>query len=390
MRLAKFVAIALAAWSWALACSGAERPPFAGSVRAEREPAEAGVAGGLQLGDAAVGPTGPCGDQRLPVVENPPNLNFVIDHSASMGDPLDGTTLSKYENARIALSRVLRAVGHRVNYGAAVFPGLSDVTGCEAGEQLVQVGLGDPPSFAREGKNGKKLADLLERLQIAGVKGGTPVSATLVALQAEMSRLVGTTYVVLVTDGAPNCNQEGQCDADACIPNIEGLANCTALVNCCTPSPEDPKANLGCVDDQASVDAVLALAAAGISTYVVGMPGSEAYASVLDSMAVAGGTARAGALKYYAVSDTDALEAALRGIAASLAISCEIPLDYVPDDRSFVNVYFDDMLVQYDPKDGWEWTPDGGLSIRGEACDRLGSGDVLEVQILAGCPTEVK
>ena len=39
-----------------------------------------------------------------------------------MGDDFAGTGLSKYENARIALAHVLRAIGHRVNYSASVFP----------------------------------------------------------------------------------------------------------------------------------------------------------------------------------------------------------------------------------------------------------------------------
>ena len=99
---------------------------------------------------------------------------------------------------------------------------------------------------------------------------------------------------------------------------------------------------------------------------------------------------RAGAPKYYSVADTVALQAALKAIAASVAISCELPLDYAPPDRDFVNVYFDGKIVEYDPEAGWEWTDDGQVAIRGAACDRLTAGDVLEVQIMAGCETVVK
>jgi hypothetical protein len=55
-----------------------------------------------------------------------------------------------------------------------------------------------------------------------------------------------------------------------------------------------------------------------------------------------------------------------------------------------VNVYFDGQVVAYDPQAGWEWTPDGHVVIRGTACEQLTAGDVLEVQILAGCKTVVK
>jgi hypothetical protein len=393
MRLPRAAPFALAALSWALACTKERAPSVA-----DRPPAEpsvtAGSGGSVNLGDASVDPTGPCGDQTIPAVSNPPNLSFVIDHSASMGDELAGSGQSKYETARIALSRVLRAVGHRVNYGAAIFPGLDGVTGCEPGDQLVKVAPGDPPSYARAGKTGPRLRDLLQRLTIADVDGGTPVASTLDAMRPILGELSGQTFVVLVTDGAPNCNDELACEPEACIPNIEGLSlggqACSASFNCCEPSAEQPRANLSCVDSDASIQAVAALQAAGIGTFVVGMPGSEPYVDLLNAMAEAGGTARSGALEYYPVEDTAELEASLTAIAASVAITCELPLDYEPPDPDYVNVYFDGTLVAYDPDDGWEWSESGHVLIRGAACEQLASGDVLEVQILAGCKTEVK
>ena len=346
------------------------------------------------LGDGTDEPSGPCGAQTIPVVVNRPNVSFIIDHSASMGDSLPGSSLSKYENARVALSHVLRAVGHRVNYGATIFPGLAGVTGCEAGDELMKVAPGDPASFARAGKTGPRLRDLLSRLAIADVDGGTPAAPTLAKMLDPLIALDGDTFVVLITDGAPNCNDQLVCNAASCIPNIEGLTapglDCTASVNCCAPSTQDPFANLGCVDAQASVDAVQALSDAAIRTFVVGMPGSEPYEELLNRMAEVGGTARSGASKYFPVADTDALQEALTAITASVAISCDIPLDYEPPDRDLVNVYFDDALVEYDPDAGWEWSEEGAVTIRGAACQRLSSGDVLEVQILAGCKTVVK
>ena len=120
------------------------------------------------------------------------------------------------------------------------------------------------------------------------------------------------------------------------------------------------------------------------------MPGSEPYEDLLNAMAELGGTARDEATKYYSVADTAALEEALKSIAASVAISCEIALDYEPPDPGFVNVYFDGDLVAYDPEAGWEWTEDGRVAIRGTACEQLSAGNVLEVQVVAGCETVVK
>lgn len=392
MRPPCAAAVALAALAWPLSCTS-ERPPALGDGLAEGGGA-GHTPGGLDLNDAGPEPSGPCGEQSIPATTDAPNLSFIIDHSASMGEILEGSGLSKYENARIALSHVLRAVGHRVNYGAAIFPGLDGATGCEAGDELVEVGEGDPPSYAREGRTGPVLKDLLLRLQIADVDGGTPAAATLSAMLPTLIELRGRTFVVLVTDGAPNCNEELFCGPSECIPNIEGFVSagldCSSGVNCCQPRSEDPLANLSCVDVDASVAAVTALKDAGIGTFVVGMPGSEPYAELLDAMAEAGGTARDTAPKYYPVSDTDELEASLTAIAASVSITCDLQLDYEPTDQDYVNVYFDGELVEYDPTDGWEWTDDGHVAIRGMACEQLGAGDVLEVQILAGCKTEVK
>jgi hypothetical protein len=241
---------------------------------------------------------------------------------------------------------------------------------------------------------GERLSSILDRLSIAGVGGNTPTAPTLAKALESLSKLEGTTYVVLITDGAPNCNDELMCDRSACIPNIEGSRamglDCTTSVNCCAPTRLDPLANEACVDADASVAAVRALADAGIKTFVVGMRGSEPYERLLNQMAEAGGTALTGDTEYYPVTDANALAESLIGIAASVAISCDIPLDYEPPDRDFVNVYFDGVLVEYDPEAGWEWTDDGQVAIRGAACEQLMAGDVLEVQVLAGCKTVVK
>jgi len=392
MRLLRAVVLAFAAIAVPAAC-GNERAPYLVNP-GELDSGTGGGDAGLMLGDASETPSGPCGSQSLPVVANPPNLSFIIDHSASMGDELAGSGLSKYENARIALSHVLSTIGHRVNYGATIFPGLAGVTGCEAGDELMPVAPGDPPSYARDGKHGPRLKDLLGRLSIADVDGGTPAAATLAKSLDTLVTLPGTTYVILITDGAPNCNEELSCKAAQCIPNIEGFTagglDCSTGVNCCAPSNQNPYANLSCVDQDASLQAVQALTDAGISTFVVGMPGSEPYEQLLNAMAEVGGTAREGDLAYYSVADTEALEQALKAIAALVAISCEIPLDYEPPDPDFVNVYFDGKVVEYDPEAGWEWTEDGSVAIRGAACEQLSAGDVLEVQILAGCKTVVK
>lgn len=393
MRFVPAATLGLAVWACALGCSEAGHAPPPEGSSGDGQVASGGR--GLVLDPGKdVSPSGPCGEQRIPAISNPPNLSFIMDRSASMSDLLPDTGLTKYESARVALSKVLRAVGHRVNYGISVFPGLDGATGCEPGLQLLPVGPGDDPKYARENANGPRLRDLLSRLSAAGVSGGTPVAASLSEALPTLTSLTGETYAVLITDGAPNCNTELQCGEQGCIPNIEHLSyggkNCTQGVNCCEPREQYPHANLSCIDDRASVKAVEALASAGIRTFVIGMPGSEPYEALLDAMAEAGGTAREGQPRYYSVADTEELEKSLTSIAASVSISCDLPLDYEPKDPGFVNVYFDDQLVPYDSEQGWEWTDDGHVALRGQACATLTRGDVLEVQIFAGCKTQLK
>src|SRR5262245_33255982 len=126
------LALAVAALSLpALTCGEREHP---GAF----QPAQGGSAGtgdaglDIQIGGSIGAPCGIepdtpiCGDQVIPAIEDPPNLYFVIDSSGSMGELLPGSARSKYENARIAVSVLLDAIGHRVSYGAAIFPSFED------------------------------------------------------------------------------------------------------------------------------------------------------------------------------------------------------------------------------------------------------------------------
>ena len=103
--------------------------------------------GGLVLGDGGMD-SAFCGNQQIPAVTNPPNLYFIVDRSGSMSDNLPGSGYSKYENARVAISKMLRAIGHRVRYGAGVFPAFTGSDGCEPGLQIFPTVAGDPPTFA--------------------------------------------------------------------------------------------------------------------------------------------------------------------------------------------------------------------------------------------------
>jgi hypothetical protein len=315
-----------------------------------------------------VGPDGGvCDCIDSPLLVDPPNFYFVLDRSGSMADA------DKWMTVRTAVIELMKAIGPRASFGATAFPG--DTGGCSAGSELMSLRRGDSPS-GTIGPTTKTLADALWRQP----GGGTPTAATLAALADRLPKVAGKTYVILATDGGPNCGQGG-CGADTCILNIERQNGCApAGASCCADSPSL------CLDSAASVDAVAKLKAGGVPTFVIGVPGSQAYGPLLDRLAVAGGTQQTtGSTAYYRVDKTDKADliAALRQVAARIVATCTYELKESPPDANRVNVYLDEIAV---PKSGWSL--DGTtVTLLGETCARVMRGDVIDVRIILGCPT---
>ncbi len=380
-------------------CPGDEGPPPIGSL--ERDAGNGGgTGGGSTLIDAGFrdGPPDPdasglCGNLIIPVIVDRPNLYWIVDRSGSMNANLAGSAFTKFVNARIAIADVLRAIGHRVNVGASLFPSpFSPDPICGPGEEIFPTQPGDPLSFSQAGEDGPALKELLRIFAGFGPNGGTPISSALETVRPTLTSLEGETAVVLVTDGAPNCNANAVCSADLCGLNLAGSTvqgvQCIAPVNCCDPAflADGPAS---CVDSDATKAAVTSLFDAGIRTYVVGMPGSELFSNLLDELAVAGGTPRETSPLYYTVSGADDLSSTLLEIGVDIAISCTIDLETEPPDPESVNVYLDLALTLFDEIDGWSFSSPTTVEINGAACDRLKSGAIGQVQVVAGCPTAV-
>ncbi len=363
--------------------------------------AEAGAAADSSARFTAVTPTvkscnlGPdggvcaCADQ--PLIVDPPNIYFVLDTSGSMGND------NKWRNVQLVIKNVVTSIGPRAKFGAATFPDEHSLDQCTPGGEVFPPTQGDSPA----GTEGPTAVKLLTVLGETPANGGTPTAATLKAITPHLMSLPGKTYVILATDGGPNCNPTSDCDASTCQYNIESdvlgqLFSCTpGGWNCCGA---DAGGSEMCLDAQPTIDAVAALYAAGIQVFVVGAPGSEPYAQVLSELAMAGGTAvpapdggipAAGAPLYYAVttSDTSAFTVALSAVAAKITGTCTLQLDAIPPIPSLVNVFFnEDVLPQAGP-DGW--TLDGTtVTILGKSCAEILDGSVLDVRVVAGCPTQ--
>jgi hypothetical protein len=277
-----------------------------------------------------------------------------------------------------------------VNYGATLFPRGAET--CDSGEEIRELGAGDDVSFALSGELGPELRSFMFSIRRRAPVGATPVAMALEALASPLASAGPNTYVFLVTDGGPNCNPSFRCGVDACMPNLEKLRLSAELVcddsfNCCDESVFGPA---NCLDTEGSMDAVGRLAAAGVKTIVIGMPGSEIYADVLDQLAVTGGAARPEAPHYYRVSDAEALQATVSALGLTVAMSCTIELSEPPPDPTLVNLFFDGELVPSDPADGWTFADERTVVVQGAACALIEAGQVLQADVIAGCPIVIR
>lgn len=360
---------------------GADRPPIEGSGARS-----GGAAAGGELEFAHdAGSTKPpgCGSMPdgsqcecldVPMFLDPPTIYFVLDRSGSM--------LDKWTQVRVTVGKIMRSLGPRASFGAAMFPGRSADDACAPGEEILSVRPGDPPS---SGVDGPTTTALLTATRVAP-NGGTPTAPTLEAVKNTLSTVGGEAFVILATDGAPNCNENASCGFDQCQPNIEDMGGCPkeGPKNCCEPPVGFPE---NCNDTGPTLTAIGALKSAGIPVYVVGLPGAAPYVSLLDAMAVAGGTALPSSPKYFAVDSAseDVMLKTLRKIAAQITGSCVFELKEAPAEPSLVNVYLDEVILPFEPTNGW--TLDGKtVTLAGAACERVKNGDVLDVRIITGCP----
>jgi hypothetical protein len=337
-----------------------------------------------------------CGGETLASKTKPVNILIVMDKSGSMNEELEGT-VSRWGGVKLALGTALNATQADIAFGLSLFPyDPADPTGnitCtmpSSAEPVVAVTSTDARTA------------ILGALEATEPGGGTPTAEALrLALEyftaGTGATLEGDNYVLLATDGGPNCNADHPgCDAATCTQNIDGL---------CPPPPIGPETHCcdnnlveDCLDDAASVAAVAALASAGIETFVVGIPGTDAYESTLNAMAEAGGHPQSGTVKYFSVSEAggvDALAETFERITKDLVTKCEQQLTEPPPRGrvDLINVKIDDeviyLLEEDQEGDGWKYdenTSPPTVTIVGAPCTRIETEGVEKLEFIFGCP----
>jgi hypothetical protein len=315
-----------------------------------------------------------CQGKEIPLKVNAPNLYFVLDHSGSMSEQ------SKWTNVRSVVSDLMTQLGPRAYFGATMFPAPDTSDACAVGAEVMSLQLGDSQGAA---------ANAFLAATSADPAGGTPTAPTLEELVPELTSFHGPTFAILATDGGPNCNPALMCGADQCTSNMDGVMGCPVggPPNCCD-STGGGVGGIGCLDGPRTTQAVTDLRAAGVQTFVMGIPGSAPYAAVLDDLAVAGGTARPGEPRYYRVdtADTSALGSALAQIAAQVTASCTFTLNHAPADPNAVNVYVGGSVVPRDGPDGWSISGTT-LTLEGATCTAIRTGKAVSVRVVEDCPT---
>jgi hypothetical protein len=314
-------------------------------------------------------------ETEVAIVKAPPTLYFVLDRSTSMRE------LGKWGSERSAISALIAGLGAGANFGAAVFPPASD-NQCAAGEEVMppQAGVDQPTVDANP------VAQAFLTATSPPPLGGTPTAKTLEALLPELSKLPGHTFVVLATDGGPNCNPDLSCPIERCTSNIDGVdPKCQPGMppNCCSavPPPTGPE---GCLDDRGAVAAAAALEASNIPVFVIGVPGSAPYAATLDEVAIAGGEARAAEPYYYRVDSAD--QAALSDVLAEIVVqasrTCDVKL--ATDSTSPLEVSVGGAPVAVGAPDGWTLAADI-VSFHGASCQAVLSGASVDVKAYDEC-----
>ncbi|MCP3101226.1 adventurous gliding motility lipoprotein CglB [Myxococcus sp. K15C18031901] len=356
-----------------------------------------------------------------------PNAMLLVDVSGSMTGPVDpsrsscmvtnnqgDTVLCRGENPcptatcptrwtelQAAVPQFLANSGAFVRYGLTTYPQATTGSGVGAcfapTEQSVRQPLPAEEDDASLVANAEAINQIIQGIPNFGTGqplGGTPTSMSLayVGNLASLQSDDRNDYVILLTDGLPNCNEFNPYSYDTDAANCR----CTIENNGCTSS----FLKRGCLDKTASVDAVTTLANKKITTIVIGF-GAETAAGdgpdVLQAMAVAGGFQRkctsptsCGAndtcnlttglcnRQFFQAGNQAELSAALEQISKEIRNPepCFVPLEpaEMPSDPKLILVYVEgEKLASGDNTWvlGAHSTLGSGVIFNGSTCERL-------------------
>ena len=303
--------------------------------------------GGQPTGDAN------CGTQTKNTAHQLADVLLVLDRSGSMdystaedcycdattagsnGKTCSSTTncTTRWPALTSAVTATLGSTSGSINWGLKLFSSTGSGCGLNNG---VEVAISATSVSAIEAK-----------VTATTPGGNTPTAQAITAATAYLKTVndQNSKYILLATDGEPNCAKGGDSS-----PNV-----------------------------QATVDAITAAKNLGFLVYVIGI-GPQAALTNLQSFAVAGGTTN-----YYPAASPQALADAFSKITVAV-VSCTFALDQTPPDPTNIGVYLDGKGVDKDATNGWSYGANTQtIVLNGTTCDQITSGKGSTVQVFFGC-----
>ncbi|NTX35337.1 adventurous gliding motility lipoprotein CglB [Myxococcus sp. CA051A] len=366
-------------------------------------------------------------EETISALASKPNIMMLVDISGSMTLPVDTsrpscqvqdkdglTVLCGNENAcptatcptrwselQAAVPQFLANSGPYVRFALTTYPEASTGSSIEActGPTATSVRK-DLPVVEDDASllaHANSINDLIQGIPNHGTGqpvGGTPTSGSLnfIGSMAGLQDKDRKNFVILLTDGLPNCNPENEYSGR----DQPELCKCTIAGNLCGSQISTAFEKRGCLDTNASVRAVQALSDKKITTIVIGFGAETASGdgpAVLQAMASAGGFARSctddptacgandtciaatglcGRAFYQAGNQVELADALERISKEVLNLEpCLIPLKgpQLPSDPKLIVVYIEGERTL--AGDGtWSLTSDGVL-FNGAACERI-------------------
>ncbi|MCA1663125.1 MAG: VWA domain-containing protein [Myxococcales bacterium] len=288
----------------------------------------------LSQSDAGTDDAGVCGGMEFALTRIPPNVMLVIDRSGSMGESIGGgSATTKWTDLKNAVSSLVTSYDSEMRLGAAIF---SSDGNCAAANI-------DVPLAAAAGST------VLGKLNAQGPNGNTPTAAALdtVIGKGMVNDPTRANYLVLATDGEPNCT------------DVDVAKRITTLYNQ-TPS---------------------------VKTFVIGIgDGTASDPALLHSWADAGHTARTGATHYYQTSSPSDLKAAFDAIVGGI-VSCDFKMMQTAPDPSLIRVTENGTVLSPSPTNGYSFdSSTNTVTLTGAACNVLKTTPSTKVGVLYGCP----
>lgn len=347
---------------------------------------DASLDAGMDAGTDAGRDSGMCEPRPFELERRGAQIMFVIDRSNSMEDALDGSEADpgerRWDLVALILDDVLNDADRLLELGAKFYPRWTPTDPSTPEEACtVAGGIDIEPARGRTGA-------ILEAFATTYPQGGTPTAEALRQVREYFAgRPVSAVprYVVLATDGGPNCNPDTGVHHTRCL--------CTGAPDMCLDATYGP---YNCIDDRNAYAVIDELfGALGIPVYVIGIddPTRPDLADVLDEMAVRGGRPREvmpGERRFYSVREPADLRGAFTTITDSIS-RCVFSVRPTPGAADEVTVRIGDVFVPRDPtrSEGWDFTsPDRReLTLFGGACERVAAtGDEVIAEV--PCPPD--